>query len=293
MTTKRGTTYLRGVVMLVASALFLSTSGLALRNIETAEGWQILFYRSLTYSITVFVFLLLKRDVRIRDELANLGWNGLILAVFMGTGFIAYVFALLHTTVANALFVISAAPLMIAVLGWFILKERVPLRTWFAIGGATTGLVVMVGGGFASGRYLGNLIALWVPISYAVTIVLIRRSTRLHMLPALCLAGVVATVISAFGIQNFLLSLHDLLISIYLGIFQIGFGFILVFLGARYVPAAQVGLIGLTETICAPIWVWLAVGEIPAAATLIGGLIIFSAILSDGALNIVGAKREQ
>ena len=292
MTTKRGTTYLRGVVMLVASALFLSTSGLALRNIETAEGWQILFYRSLTFSITVFVFLLLKRDVRIRDELANLGWNGLVLAVFMGTGFIAYVFALLHTTVANALFVISAAPLMIALLGWFILKERVPVRTWFAIGGATAGLVVMVGGGFASGRYLGNLIALWVPISYAVTIVLIRRSTRLHMLPALCLAGVVATVISAFGIQNFLLSLHDLLISIYLGIFQIGFGFILVFLGARYVPAAQVGLIGLTETICAPIWVWLAVREVPAAATLIGGLIIFSAILSDGFLNIARAKRK-
>ena len=115
--------------MLVASALFLSTSGLALRNIENAEGWQILFYRSLTFSITVFVYLLLKRDVRIRDELANIGWNGLMVAAFMGTGFIAYVFALLHTTVANALFVISAAPLMIALLAWFVLKERVPIRT--------------------------------------------------------------------------------------------------------------------------------------------------------------------
>ena len=185
MRTKREPTYLRGIAMLVASALFLSTSGLALRNIESAEGWQILFYRSLTFSITVFVYLLLKRDVRIRDELANMGWNGLIVAVFMATGFIAYVFALLHTTVANALFVISAAPLMIALLGWFVLKERVPIRTWVAIGGATAGLVVMVGGGFASGRYLGNIIALWVPVSYAVTVVLIRRSTRLHMLPAL------------------------------------------------------------------------------------------------------------
>ncbi|HIN93828.1 MAG TPA: hypothetical protein EYM99_13550 [Alphaproteobacteria bacterium] len=292
MTKKREPTYLRGVVMLVAAALFLSTSGLALRNIETAEGWQILFYRSLTFSVTVFLFLLLRRDIRIRDELINLGWNGLVLAVFLGTGFIAYVFALLHTTVANALFVISAAPLMIALLGWLVLKERVPIRTWVAIGGATAGLVVMVGSEFASGRYLGNLIALWVPISYAVTIVLIRRSTRLHMLPALCLAGIVATAISAFGIQNFSLSLHDLLISIYLGIFQIGFGFILLFLGARYVPAAQVGLIGLTETICAPIWVWLAVSEVPATATLIGGLIIFSAILSDGFLNIERAKRE-
>jgi drug/metabolite transporter (DMT)-like permease len=293
MSAERGPTYLRGVVMLVASALFLSTSGLALRNIETAEGWQILFYRSLTFSITVFVYLLLRRDVRIGAELANIGWNGLIVAVFMGTGFIAYVFALLHTTVANALFVISAAPLMIALLGWFVLKERVPIRTWVAIGGATVGLVVMVGGGFASGRYLGNIIALWVPVSYAVTVVLIRRSTRLHMLPALCLAGIFATAISGFGVQDFSMNVADLLLSLYLGVFQIGLGFILLFLGARYVPAAQVGLIGLTETICAPIWVWLAVGEVPATATLIGGLIIFSAIFFDGALNIVRSKREQ
>ena len=87
------------------------------------------------------------------------------------------------------------------------------------------------------------------------------------------------------------MSLADLLLSVYLGVFQIGLGFILLFLGARYVSAAQVGLIGLTETICAPIWVWLAVGEVPAAATLIGGLIIFSAIFFDGALNIVRAKK--
>jgi len=292
MTTIHEPTYLRGVVMLVASALFLSTSGLALRIIEAADGWQILFYRSLTFSVTVFLFLLLRKDVRIREEITNIDWNSLVVAFFLGTGFIAYVFALLHTTVANALFVISAAPLMLAVLGRFVLKERVATRTWVAIGGATAGLVVMVGGGFASGRYFGNLIALWVPISYAVTIILVRRSTRAHMLPALCLAGIVGTVISAFGIQSFSLSLHDLLISIYLGIFQIGFGFILMFLGARYVPAAQVGLIGLTEPICAPILVWLAVGEVPAAATLIGGLMIFSAILFDGFLNILRARRE-
>ena len=285
-------TYFRGIVMLVASALFLSTNGLALRYIETADGWQILFYRSLTFSVTVFLFLALRRDVRIRDELANLGWNGLVLALFLGTSFIAYVFAMLYTTVANALFVLSAAPLMIALLAWFVLKERVPVRTWIAIGVATTGLVVMVGGGFASGRYLGNLIALWVPISYAVTIVLIRRSTRIHMLPALCLAGIVATVISATFIPDFHVSQHDLLISIYLGIFGVGIGFILVFLGARYVPAAQVGLIGLIEMICAPIWVWLAVGEVPAVATLIGGVIIFSAIVSDGFLNIAKGSRE-
>ena len=111
------------------------------------------------------------------------------------------------------------------------------------------------------------------------------------MLPALCLAGILATAISGFGVQDFSLSLNDMLLSIYLGIFQIGLGFILMFLGARYVPAAQVGLIGLTETICAPVWVWLAVGEVPASATLIGGLLIFIAIFSDGIWNLLGVKK--
>ena len=111
------------------------------------------------------------------------------------------------------------------------------------------------------------------------------------MLPALCLAGILATAISGFGVQDFSLSLNDLLLSIYLGIFQIGLGFILMFLGARYVPAAQVGLIGLTETICAPVWVWMAVGEVPASATLIGGLLIFLAILSDGIWNLARPKK--
>ena len=112
------------------------------------------------------------------------------------------------------------------------------------------------------------------------------------MLPALCLAGIVATVISATFIPDFQVSQHDLLISIYLGIFGVGVGFILLFLGARYVPAAQVGLIGLTETIWSPMWVWLSVGEVPAVATLIGGVIILSAILSDGFMNIARGKRD-
>lgn len=292
MRAKKEPGYLRGIALLVVSALFLSTSGIVLRNIDTAGGWQILFYRSLAFSVTVFLFMLVRRDVRIRDELTNLGWNDLILVVFLGTGFVAYIFALLHTTVANALFVMSAAPLMIALLGWFVLKERVPIRTWVAIAGATAGLIVMIGGGFAGGRSLGNMIALWVPISYAVTVILIRRSTRMHMLPALCLAGVFATAISALCIPSFSLSLHDLLISVYLGVFQVGFGFILMFLGARYVPAAQVGLIGLTEPIGAPIWVWWGIGEVPGSTTMIGGAIVLTALVFDGLWNILRAKKD-
>ena len=142
--------------------------------------------------------------------------------------------------------------------------------------------MVMVGGGIAGGRYLGNLIALWVPISYAVTVILIRRSKKIHMLPALCIAGVVTAVISVCFVTDFKISLNDFSISMLLGIFEIGLGFILMVLGARFVPAAQVGLLALVEPLFAPIWVWWGIGEIPSTFTILGGLLIFLAILSDG-----------
>ena len=274
--------YVKGVVMLVASGLCLSISGIGLRNIESADGWQILFYRSIAFTLTVFLYMLLRKDITIKESFTNIGANDILLGLFQGTGFVAFVFALLHTTVANALFIFSAAPLVAAVLGWWVLKEAVPGRTWVAISIAMVGLMVMVGGGIAGGRYLGNLIALWVPISYAVTVILIRRSKKIHMLPALCIAGVVTAVISVCFVTDFKISLNDFSISMLLGIFEIGLGFILMVLGARFVPAAQVGLLALVEPLFAPIWVWWGIGEIPSTFTILGGLLIFLAILSDG-----------
>ena len=279
--------------MIVVSALFLSTSGVALRAIDEAGGWQILFFRSLAFSITVFLYLTFKKDVSLRDEIVSLKWNDFLVVVFMGTGFVAYVFALLYTTVANAVFIIGAAPLLMALLGWLVLKERVSGRTWLAIATAIAGLIIIVTGEFSGGRYLGNLIALWIPISYAFTVILIRRSQRAHMLTALLLAGILAMILSAMFVPTFAVSRHDLLISFYLGIFQVGLGFILLFLGARYVPAAQVGLIGLTETICAPIWVWFTVSEIPSMSTLFGGLIILVSIVSNSMFSIIGSRKRK
>ena len=279
--------YRRGIAMLIASAFFLSTAGIALRLVEQADGWQILFYRALSMSLTIFLFLAYQKGTAVLDEFRGLGWNDALPALFLVTGFVAYVFALLFNTIANALFIFSSAPFVAALLGWVVLGERVALRTWVCIAGAMVGLAIMVASGLAAGRYLGNLIALWIPVSYAAAIILVRRSDRQDMLSALCLAGLVAAALSAIFVRDFSLSSLDLGISLYLGVFQVGAGFGLMVLGTRYIPAAQVGLLALVEPILAPVWVWLGVGEVPALATILGGSIIFLAITTDGILNIV------
>jgi len=278
--------YRRGILQLVASGVFLSTAGIALRLVEQADGWQILFYRSLALSITILLILVFQKGSSVFDEFRKLDWNDCLLAVFLGTGFVTYVFALLYNTVANALFIFSFAPFLAAFLGWILLGERVATRTWLAIGVAMAGLAVMVGSELALSHYLGTLLALWIPIAYAASIIAVRRSKRDNMLVALCLAGLVALVLSAFFVTDYALTSRDLIISLYLGVFQVGMGFTLVVLGSRHVPAAQVGLLALVEPILAPLWAWMGVGELPGLATIIGGSIIFLAIATDGILNI-------
>jgi len=282
--------YRRGILQLVASGFFLSTAGIALRLVEQADGWQILFYRSLALSITILLILVFQKRSRFFDEFRGLGWNDCLLAVFLGTGFVAYVFALLYNTVANALFIFSCAPFLAGFLGWILLGERVATRTWLAIGVAMSGLAVMVGSELAVSRYLGTLLALWIPIAYAASIIAVRRSKRDNMLVALCLAGIVAGGLSAFFVTDYALTPRDLIISLYLGVFQVGVGFTLVVLGSRYVPAAQVGLLALVEPVLAPIWAWMGVGEVPGLATIVGGTIIFLAIATDGILNIKSSE---
>ena len=277
-------------MQLVASGFFLSTSGIALRIIEQADGWQILFYRSLALSVTILLVLVFQKGSSFFDEFRGLEWNDCLLAVFLGTGFVAYVFALLYNTVANALFIFSCAPFVAGFLGWILLGERVATRTWFAISVAMAGLAVMVGSELAVSHYLGTLLALWIPIAYAASIIAVRSSKRDNMLVALCLAGLVAGGLSAIFVTDYALTLQDLIISLYLGVFQAGVGFTLVVLGTRYIPAAQVGLLAMVEPVLAPIWVWMGVGEVPGLATIVGGAIIFSAITIDGILNIKSSE---
>ena len=110
---------------------------------------------------------------------------------------------------------------------------------------------------------------------------------RCSMLSAVCVGCLVAASLSALFVTDYALTPGDLWISVYLGVFQVGVGFTLMVLGTRFVPAAQVGLLALVEPVLAPLWVWLGFGETPTAATLLGGAIIFSAIVASRILNIL------
>ncbi len=283
-------TYLRGVALILLGGTCLSFGGLLLRNVESADGWLVLFYRSLAFAATVLVFVTLRYRGRILGPFRAIGGNGAAIAVVLGLGFTAYLFAILLAPVANVQIIMSSAPFFAALLAWIVLGERVSRLTWMAILATMAGLSIMVADGLAGGHLLGALVALGIPLSFAVMIVLLRRVQQRDMVPATFFAGLVAAAIAFFMVDDFAISRHDLTVALLLGTVQVGLGFIFITIGTRWVLSAEVALLSLIETILAPIWVWIFVDETPTGLALLGGAVVLAAIVGQG---VVGLRQQR
>ena len=284
-------TYQRGVVYVVLAGVLLSFGGLFIRFIQDADAWTVLFYRSLTFFVTVCVFMFLREGRSFTSRFKSLKPLDAVVSISLAIGFVSYVLSLFSTTVANTVLILSTGPVIAAAIAWFVLREKVSATTLFAIVGAIVGVSVMMSDGIAGGDVTGLLYALLAVFSFAVLIVTLRSvGNKRDMLAPTALAGLVAALMSLAFMPGFQISIEDLLWSLALGSVQIGFGFILITLGSRSVPAAQVPLLALAETALSPLWVWLFVSEVPAAKTLLGGSIILLAVLTQSVAGLVSRR---
>lgn len=269
-----------GVTLVIIGGFFLSTSGILLRNIETASGWQILFYRGLTFSLTLFLLLLLRYRTGIGTAFRAIGKPGLWAALVLGLGSICYIFAILLTTVANAVFIIGAAPLATAFVAWLVLGERTSRFGVTAMLLSLVGIGLMFADGLLEGRWAGNVAALGVVASFVVFLLIVRGKRKTDMLPATCLGGIVMAGVAALFIESFVISNHDLVIAIIMGCLQFGIGFWCFTVASRYIMASEVALFSLTESILGPIWVWIGVGEKPSWLTLAGSAVVLVSVVA-------------
>jgi drug/metabolite transporter, DME family len=292
--------YAYGVLLVALAGVFWSTGGILVRWIDTADAWQIIFYRSLSLALSLLLIVALRHRGRVVQAFRRAGWNGALAGACLSGGFVGYVLALYHTTVANAVFMLGTAPFFAAVLGRAFLGERVRPATWLAMALALSGIGVMVAGSLVIGTIAGSLLALGASLSFAGFNVLLRRGRGHDMLPCVVIAGLTAAVIaapvvaatSAVGSPSagFVLGARDLLLCLTMGGLQVGLGLTVFTIGARHVPAVELGLLSMTELGLAPLWVWIGVGEVPSGFTLAGGAIIIAAI---GFQALSGVRRRR
>ena len=270
---------LPGPLLIFLGALSLSFGGLIVKSFEGATLWQILFWRSFFFTLTVLFFLIISYKKETFKSFYNSGLAGFFGGIILSFGFCGYVFAMYNTTVANTNFIISLQILFLAIFGYFFLKEKINLITLTSIILAITGVLLMVGNSLSPGELSGNLAAFTMPITFAILIMIVRKYPSVDMIPAQFVAGISSCLIGFLLSTTIMISPHDIFLGFLAGFFQIGFGFIFITIGARTTPSATVGIIMLSESVLGPLWAFLFVSERPSMFALVGGAIILSAVL--------------
>ena len=272
----------KAMLLVVTGASFMSFVGLLMRLLETTDGMLILFYRSITLAGMVAVVACLRRRQSPLAFLRSLDRTDAMMGAALAIAFTTYVFAMLLTSVASTLLLLTLSPFFAAVLGWMWIGETPHRMTWPAMAVALVGVALMLGDGFVYGRTTGNLVALVSSFTFAVMLVLARRSGRSDVLGGTFLGGagcVVLGAVASLAFGNGLgISTPDLLLTLFMGAFTIGIGIALVTWGTGYVPAAEVSLLVLTESVLGPLWPWIFLGQAMTMTEIAGGITVLAAV---------------
>lgn len=272
----------RATFLILLGAVGMSFAALFVRLVDQADGFQILTYRSITLAAMVALMACARRRVGPLGFLRSLDRTDAAIGLTLALAFACYVFALLNTSVASVLFILSAAPFLAAVLGWVWINERPAAIVWATMSLAVAGILIMVSGATASGQTLGNLLAILSAAFFACMLVMVRKNGHADVLGGTFLGGVFACVLAAgcalvFG-DGLAVSGYDLGITLFMGAFTIGLGIGLVTWGTPFVPAAEVSLLVLLESVLSPVWVWIFLGETITWREIAGGSLVFLAV---------------
>lgn len=267
----------RGRVAIVGAALAWSTAGIGQRELGVSPITQVVG-RAMFASIALGALVLLTERGNTLRAFRSIGRVGILSAVLLAISSGLFFLALNYTTVANVLFTQAASPFFAALLGWWLLGERIDRRTWLAMGLAGAGVAVMAADSLSTGAR-AFLFPLVMTAAFAGVIVITRHRRDISMMPATCASQllVVATCLpfASFGAA----SRSDWAILAALGFGQMALGLALLTVGARLIPPAEVAIISILEVVVGPLLVWAAYSERPGSATLVGGAIVTAAVL--------------
>ncbi|MFW5735496.1 MAG: DMT family transporter [Oceanidesulfovibrio sp.] len=277
----------RGLLLACAGVLVISPDTLLVRLMHI-DTWPLLFYRGLGMAIGIALYTLLRGRRSLGRRLRALGLVGVATAVCFSTANMLFVNALMRTSVANTLAIISTAPIWATLLSAVVLRERLPVRTWAAMVLTACCIMVIVSGdlGGAGSHLEGDIIALVQSVFMAAGFVLIRSRPDVEMVPCMILGGSITATVSFMAAGSLAVAAPDISLLVLLVLVVLPGSFLCLLNAPRYIPAPEVNMIMLLEMILGPVLVWFAVGETVSSETLIGGAGLFAVLLGHSLLGV-------
>lgn len=274
--------YLIGLILVAASALLWSLGGTFSRFIAVENDWTRVFWRSFFATVFLLCFMIVQDGLeRAFASLWNMRWPGFVVALCFAGASTSFIMALSFTTVANILLIQAGVPLIAALLAFLLFGEKAGISTWIAIAAVFAGVAIMVSDTLSgAGSLIGNGLSVLIAVMFSIATVTTRRHADVRMTPAVTLGTFIAFLFSiAMGGAD-TVSFTNLSWLTAFGAINLGLGLACFALGARHLPAATAALVGTIEPALGPIWVWLVHNEVPSHRTLIGGGVVFAALLT-------------
>jgi drug/metabolite transporter, DME family len=285
-----GDSRLIGTLLVLGGAICWSFGGVLVRLTDGIDIWQIVFFRALVILVVIGAWIWSRHGRASFAVIRRAGGPAVIAGVAAGLAGLSFVASLFYTSVAQAVLMMGMTPFLAALLGWWILRERVQGATWAGMLIALAGLVIMLAGGPGGGSFVGSMLALYSVFAFACYSVLLRWGHKTEMVVAqiwnalflIVFCGIVLLLPTPLrdtsGFGAFAIGWHNVPIIVFMGAVQLSLGMILFTRGSRTVPAAQLTLLALIEPTLSPVWAWLFVAEVPLPATIVGGGVILAAV---------------
>jgi len=267
----------KGSLMAFVAVMFITPDSLFIR-LSNVDTWGLVFYRGVIPFVVVFLGMLLIYKLNFFKILLNSGYHGLLYIATFSLTNITFVVSIQNTNVANTLVMIATAPMLSAILGAIFLKEPPDRKTWVSIIITFLAIIFIFFDSLKLGNFFGDILGFITAVGLAVGAVTIRSAKSKNLVPAAVVGKLFVATFALFFIESFLLVERDLYIVPLMCILCVAIPFVLVTIAPRFIPAAEVNLFFLLETIIGPIWVWLIIKEQPSIETLQGGLIIITTI---------------
>lgn len=279
--------HVKGLLITASGVLIISPDGLLTRLIET-DHWTMMFWRALLVSFGMWLIISLLNPNRVWQQYRTVRGPGLLMVGAYSLGTISFVFAITHTSVANTLIILSSTPLFAALISRLLLHEKIQPRTMIAILMVAVGIGVIAAGSISEqNALLGDMAAILGSFFLACGFSFVRRFPHTSSFAAISCGGLLTALLVLPLASPLAVSQSDFGYLLLMGLYVVPVGSALMFVGPRYIPAAEVGLLLLLESILGPLWVWWALAEQPGINTLVGGAIVLSTL----AVNTVWALK--
>ena len=267
----------KGSLMAFVAVMFITPDSLFIR-LSNVETWGLVFYRGIIPFFVVFFGMLVIYKLNFFKILFNSGYHGLIYIITFSLTNITFVVSIQNTNVANTLVMIATAPMISAILGAIILKEPPDKKTWISIIITFLAIIYIFFDSLKLGNFYGDILGFVTALGLAIGAITVRSAKSKNLVPSAVVGKLLVATFALLFIESFVLIDKDLFIIPLMCIMCVAIPFVLVTIAPRFIPAAEVNLFFLLETIIGPIWVWLIIKEQPSIETLQGGVIIITTI---------------